>query len=135
MLNVTEKRILAALRAIAHKRNKIGYGALSNLCNLGLNVNDVAQRLRLSGFLGNIIREEVAEGRPAVSVLVVREKDGMPGKGFFECMDELGLRVGTEDNVEMFVRVLKLTHDFYNTTLGVKLLETPKPVRVIVKAP
>lgn len=45
----------------------------------------------LAEALGEIMREDVKEGRPLSCSVVVRTDTGRPGKGYFDCARDLGL--------------------------------------------
>ena len=57
----------------------------------GLNRNVVGKRL------DDINRSEHEQGRPLLSVIVVRQGTTMPGEGFFTCARDLGRYVAGED--------------------------------------
>ena len=52
---------------------------------------------RLPHFLGEISREEDAEGRGMLTAVVVHKHDGAPGKGFYELARNLGRSVLNEE--------------------------------------
>ncbi|QPC83631.1 hypothetical protein G4Y79_04405 [Phototrophicus methaneseepsis] len=61
----------------------LSYGELYDLVGL-TNKGDISQRNYVHDILGNISRDEAKDGRPLISVIVVRQVDNKPGPGFFE---------------------------------------------------
>jgi hypothetical protein len=69
--------------------------------------SELAKRVRTIAFdphdfsfhhlLGQISTEEDAAGRGMLSVLVVRQADGMPGQGFFDLAERLGRDVSDRE--------------------------------------
>lgn len=113
-LSKTQNKILEVLRELAKKPGIcIGYQALCAKACPAINVGDVIQRNTLSTWLGEILEHELAEGRPAICVLVVRESEGMPGKGFFTMLEKLGRAKPKEPKLDVFIRELKLVNDYY----------------------
>ncbi|MCP1676211.1 hypothetical protein J2T57_003370 [Natronocella acetinitrilica] len=45
---------------------------------------------RVAQALEDLMREDVAAGRPMIAVLVVSRRGGLPGQGFFDLAMELG---------------------------------------------
>lgn len=63
----------------------------------GMDMASPDDRVRLGKILCDISRREHAEGRPLLSVVVVRVSDHSPGAGFFKLARELGrFKNGTE---------------------------------------
>lgn len=72
--------------------------------------NDLAQRTafpgpqaihRLTGLLEEMIREDHAAGRPLLAALAVsRAQKGVPGRGFFHLLAELGRYDGPDQGPE-----------------------------------
>jgi len=65
----------------------IFYGDLYRL--VGINAEDIGQRQRVHDLLGEISMNEVAQGRPLLSVIVVTQDTYMPGRGFFNLAQQL----------------------------------------------
>ncbi len=54
-------------------------------------------RYQIGPLLDEVSRYEHAQGRPLLSVVVVREGTARPGKGIFELAQELGKSDGADD--------------------------------------
>jgi hypothetical protein len=68
--------------------------------------------LRLSPFLGEISREEHAEGRPLLTAIVTHKTGDMqPGPGFYELAASLGR--DTSDLVKCWVEEAKKVHAYW----------------------
>lgn len=57
---------------------------------LGLNMDKEADRAKIGRILGDISEEEVRQGRPMLSAIVVHKGDETPGDGFFKLARDLG---------------------------------------------
>ena len=66
------------LRDVARERNTIHYGDIAP--DLGLDMEDPADRVRIGGILGDISKEEHREGRPMLSAVVTHKGDERPGQ-------------------------------------------------------
>ncbi|MCK4546936.1 MAG: hypothetical protein KAW17_05775 [Candidatus Eisenbacteria sp.] len=68
---------------------------------------------RLFQELDDISTFEHEQGRPLLSVVVVREEDHRPGKGFFKMARRCGKQTPQEDDDTFFAAELKRTHDYW----------------------
>ncbi|MCX9086455.1 MAG: hypothetical protein OIN90_02695 [Candidatus Methanoperedens sp.] len=87
----------------------ITYEDLNIECNLGLNFDHNRDRKILGDILGTISVQEVREGRPMLSAIVIL-KDSHPPKpsfGFFECAKKLGILKRGESQDVFYIRQLK----------------------------
>lgn len=84
----------ATMIEIAKNRSFITYQQLSDQCNLGLDMVDIAQRKILANKLGEISTIESNAGRPLLSVVVFSQINNQPGNGFFTLANQLGLYHG-----------------------------------------
>lgn len=100
------------LVAAARAREFVFYSALGD--ELGLDLHDERERLRLWDVLCEISRSEVSVGRPMLSAICVQEQDHLPGHTFFTLGTELGLVQPGEDEVEFAVRQIKAVHDHWS---------------------
>lgn len=67
----------------------------------------------MDGILGDLSEEEDTYGRRMISVVVVhKEGDKRPGKGFFDLAKELGYDVS--DRELLWVQQLKKVHDYWS---------------------
>ncbi len=71
----------------------------SNIAPLvGLDMEKVADREKISEILGEISSQEFEHGRPMLSSVVVGKVSGKPGPGFFELAESLDLYDGKDDD-------------------------------------
>ena len=92
-----------ATRAIVQKRSPIFYSDLTR------RIKSIDFGPHESGFhalLGEISVEEDAAGRGMLTVLVVRQEDGLPGQGFFDVAEELGRDVS--DKIRFYCEETKV---------------------------
>jgi hypothetical protein len=101
--------IYDGLVAAARAREFVFYSALGN--ELGLNLTDERERLRLWDVLSEISRSEVSVVRPMLSAICVQEQDHLPGHAFYALGQELGQVQPGEDEVDFAVRQIKEVHD------------------------
>ena len=80
---------------------------------LGLDFESPADRNVIARQLGEISRNEVAEGRPMLSSLVWHKDLSGPGVGLRNLGTELGLVWGNEDDLAFATRQLNSTHAFW----------------------
>lgn len=104
--------IYDGLVTAARAREFVFYSALGD--ELGLDLQDEGQRIRLWDVLCEISRSEVSVGRPMLSAICVQEQDHLPGHTFYTLGTELGLVHPGEDEVEFAVRQIKAVHDHWS---------------------
>ncbi len=104
--------IYDGLVAAARAREFVFYAGLGE--ELGLNLQDERERLRLWDVLCEISRSEVSVGRPMLSAICVQEQDHLPGHTFFTLGQELNLVRSGEDEVDFAVRQIKEVHDHWS---------------------
>ena len=109
----TDDNLYDALVRIARSRDRITYQEIAPV--VGLNLDKAADRDKLSNLLGDISQNEVAEGRPMLSVVVINAASNQPGKGFFRLAKELDLYSGKTalDQLDFFVKELTRTYDYW----------------------
>lgn len=80
----------------------------------GLSMSSDVDRDSISELLGEILRHEVAQGRPLLTAIVVhRGNDNKPGEGFFSIATELGRFSGTREDlvrIEFWIRQVQEVH-------------------------
>jgi len=85
----------------------------------GLSMSNDLDRDRISELLGDILRHEVAEGRPLLTAIVVhRGNDNNPGEGFFAIASEIGHFNGSRDalaRLEFCVRQVQEVNAYWAT--------------------
>ena len=92
-----KREMLGILRQRASQERTIAYGELSSkLTSIQIGPHDNAMGV----MLGQISEEEDACGRGMLSVIVVhKEGDQQPGKGFFELAADLGRDIRDRDRM------------------------------------
>lgn len=105
--------IVEVLQDVARSKSRITYSGLVKRTKLQIDLANPRDRERLSKALGHIFEYELERKRPILCALVVRETLGIPGNGFFEMVDQHGLRKPLEDNLSVFIRLLNDVHTFY----------------------
>jgi hypothetical protein len=102
-------KLYARLITVAQQpEGTIAYSAAGSL--IGLDMENPADRNEISELLEEIVRAEVAEGRPMLSSVVVYKDGSGLGQGFFTLARQLGrARAGEEDYV-VHARELKATY-------------------------
>ena len=98
-----KREMLEILRQRASQKQLIAYSELSSkLTSIQIGPHESA----MGAILGQISEEEDACGRGMLSVIVVhRDGDGKPGKGFYDCAVGLGRDVTDRDR--MWIEELK----------------------------
>ena len=85
----------------------------------GLSMTNDADRDKMSELLGEILRHEVAQGRPLLTAIVVhRGNDNNPGEGFFAIAGELGRFSGSREalaRLEFWVRQVQEVNAYWAT--------------------
>jgi hypothetical protein len=98
--------IRAILVDCARRQKTIAYSDLvPKIVAIDLQAHDP----RLDELLGQISTEENGHGRGMLAVLVVHKTgDQRPGRGFYNCAEQLGLDISDEDRlwVDQFNKVL-----------------------------
>jgi hypothetical protein len=84
------------LVAIARHHETTTYGRIATLRDLAIRDGELFRRL------DEISTDEHNDGRPLLSVVVVREDTEMPGKGFFRLARSLGVQGADLDNAAFF---------------------------------
>lgn len=88
---------------IAKQRTTIQYQKLSDVCNLGLCMQDKPQdRLEIGNIVGEISEYEFENNRPLLSAVVVSDLANGPGNGFYELSQYLGEYSGSKDKNKRF---------------------------------
>lgn len=85
---------------IAKKGGIISYQDISSQCNLKLNMQNISDRNKLAGLLGDISIFEVNNNRHMLSVVVINQTENKSGSGFFELAEQLGLYNGSNNDFQ-----------------------------------
>ena len=104
MLSPTQKeKIREILINVTKQRSVIFYSVLNKMLSdnsiIELDLEYIDDRNTISDILDEINCDESSEGRPMLSVVVVKIGDYIPGDGFFKLARELGKQQkGERDN-------------------------------------
>ena len=96
------------LARIAARRAVTNYSEIAPLVGLDMERED--DRRQIGVLLDEISTHEHRQGRPLLSA-VVTHKDGIPGKGFFKLVRDLGLLRPGQDATAFWAEELKRVHD------------------------
>lgn len=103
------------LLALAREGKLTTYSDIAPLA--GLSMDREADREAISQILVEILRQEVACGRPLLTAIVVhRGDDNTPGEGFFAESTQLGLYNGSRaqmTRLEFWVREVSAVHQYW----------------------
>lgn len=102
----------ARLVRAAREQGVLHYSELERM--LGLDMDNPDHRRRIGVYLGEVARFEVAENRPMLSSVVWHKDMSGPGTGFHKLAHDLGLASADEDEMEVAVRELKRTHEYWS---------------------
>lgn len=80
------------LKGVAESGTLVTYSDVAKL--VGLDMENADHRSRMSILLDEISSGEHQQGRPLLSVVVIRKDLGRPGHGFYELARRLGLYHG-----------------------------------------
>lgn len=89
--------IYAELITAARYRGTVTYQELAEL--VGLPLQGIYMGAELGEYLGEIVEDEVKQGRPMLSAITVRVT-GKPGPGFFALAKELGKLSSDDEGVQ-----------------------------------
>lgn len=106
--------IYKRLKEVARSGDLITYGEIAPLA--GLNMENQADRNKISGILGEISKYEHNLGHPMLSAIVVLAGVGYPGEGFYNLARSLGLHHGHGEfaDMEFFVKEVKKVHSYWS---------------------
>lgn len=96
------------LKRVAHRQEMTTYSTIAPLA--GLDMDNPADRDAMRRFLGEISTHEHRQGRPLLTAIVVHKQDNIPGHGFFELAQQLGLRRPEADQLAFFCREVVRVH-------------------------
>jgi hypothetical protein len=99
------------LKEVATAGKTITYKEIGQL--IYLDVKKKGDLRKLSDILGEISEKEAEEGRPMLSAVVVSYDKQIPGKGFFNLAERLGLEELNERDEDFHRRELRSIHDYW----------------------
>jgi hypothetical protein len=83
------KPIYEKLKQMAKEQETTTYSAIGPIA--GLDMENPVDRDTIRQILGMISTYEHQQGRPMLTAIVVHKQDNIPGRGFFELAQHLGL--------------------------------------------
>lgn len=101
------ERLVRAARA----RELVHYGELARM--LGIDMDNPHFGAQVGRVLGEISTEEVANGRPMLSAIVVSRDTMLPGHGFYDLGKQLRQVPDGEDEMAFAVRQIQGVHDYW----------------------
>lgn len=104
------ERLVRAARA----QEFVHYGELARM--LGMDMDNPHFGALVGKVLGRISEDEVAEGRPMLSAIVVTKDEMLPGYGFYKLGQELHQVDPGEDEIGFALRQIRRVHDYWATT-------------------
>ena len=81
---------------------------------VGLDMSWEVARIQIAQLLDIINEDEVIQGRPMLSALVIYKDEGRPGSGFFKCARGLGKLVGNDED-GFWANEVKAVHKWWST--------------------
>jgi DNA-binding transcriptional MerR regulator len=110
---ITETLVHDLLVDAAAGRRTLRYADVARL--MGIPTRGQSMGTKVGGLLDEVCEEEVREGRPMLSALVVGYT-GRPGKGFFALAEALGRLKPSEDQAAFWARELEAVYDTWRRT-------------------
>lgn len=89
----------------------IHYSELAKL--LGIDMDNPYFAVQMGHILGRISEDEVADGRPLLSAVVVSKDTMLPGKSFLTLGQQLRRTLPDDDEMSFAVREIKRVHEFW----------------------
>jgi hypothetical protein len=109
---VDDQAVRDRLVVAARDRQLIVYLDLAKL--MGIDTDNPHFAAQVGKVLDRLNQDEVANGRPMLSAIVVSKDTMLPGRGFFNLGEQLRLTVPGEDEVAFAVRQIQLVHDYWS---------------------
>ncbi len=104
------------LKRVAERQETTTYSAIAPLA--GLDMDSPADRDTIRQILTTISTHEHQQGRPMLTAIVVHRQDNIPGRGFFELAQRLGLLRPGADQVAFFCREVARVHAAWQQPLS-----------------
>jgi hypothetical protein len=105
---VLHKPLYEKLKQIAKQQGTATYGAIAPIA--GLDMEKPGGRDKIRQILGMISTYEHQQGRPMLTAIVVHKQDNIPGRGFFELAQHLGLLSSGADELTFFCGEVSPVH-------------------------
>ena len=97
---------------VARAKNLTTYTEAGNW--VGLDMAWEVARIQIAQLLDSINEDEIDQGRPMLSSLVIYKDEGRPGSGFFKCARGLGKLVGNNED-SFWAKEVKAVHEWWST--------------------
>jgi len=110
---ILNQEIYAVLKDTARRKGVITYSEIAPLANLDM--SNVDHREEMGKILGIISTYEHQQGRPMLSAIVVHREDNMPGKGFFQLAETLGLLKARQDKIGFWCKEVARVHNSWGS--------------------
>ena len=109
--------IYKRLKECARRGELINYSEIAPLADL--NMEKQADRTQMGELLGEISTNELENGRPMLSAIVVLKESAIPGEGFFNLARYLGVYHGHGDDtdVEFFALEVNKVFTFWENSI------------------
>jgi hypothetical protein len=88
------------------------YSELAKL--LGIDMDNPHFGVQVGRVLDEINQDEVADGRPMLSAIVVSKDTMLPGKGFFTLGQQLRRTLRDNDEISCALREMKRIHEYWS---------------------
>ena len=111
---MTHQAVRNRLVQAACAREFVHYGELARM--LGIDMDNPHFGAQVGRVLGEISEDEVANGRPMLSAIVVSKDDMLPGTGFFKLGQELQQVEPGQDEIAFAVGEIRRVHEYWCTT-------------------
>ncbi len=101
---------------VAKKETLITYQELSNVCKLGLHMQDNPHdRQEIGKIVGEISVYENENKRPLLSAIVVSKLKKNPGIGFYELANDLDLHIDSNKKEEFWITELSKIYKYWQS--------------------
>jgi len=81
---------------------------------VGLDMSWEVARIQIAQLLDSINEDEISQGHPMLSALVIYKDEGRPGPGFFNCARGLGKLVGNDED-GFWAKEVTAVHEWWST--------------------
>jgi hypothetical protein len=106
------QQIYERLLSVARDRNR-GYTTYSEISPLaGLDMENPADRDKMSRLLEEIAKHEQDAARPMLTAVVIHQADNIPGEGFFKMASEFG-RFNGREKLRFWINALNEVHEYW----------------------
>ena len=109
------EKVYEKLKEIARRGTTITYTDLNNECNLNIFFEGGKGGKEIGEILGEISKRGFQNNRPLISAVVVKKSSHPPDPsyGFYNLVDELGLRKLKESKEIFFAKELRKVFDYW----------------------